>query len=171
MTVLCCLPVSACLPTIRRRSQRSKYDHARDPLRKGTMQMSVTRLRIGAVLIVLILCTLLWRGYRDDAARTILLTLPAPKAPYIALLEQVDKGGGATVGFVFEVVIAPLTEPADWKHANRWIWSAYSTYPAKIAWKNDSILTVSLSRRDDPRLYAIRTRTQNGVRAEVELVP
>ena len=75
------------------------------------------------------------------------------------------------MGFTFEVVIAPDTDPEDARHANQWIWSAYSTYPAHIEWKNDSTVTVSLSRRDDPRLYAIRTRTQHGVRAEVKLVP
>ena len=134
-------------------------------------KMSLIPLRAIVVITVFIFSALIWRGCRDGEVRTILVTLPAPKAPYVALLEQVDIGGGATVGFTFEVVITPRMEPVDSKHANRWIWSAYSTYPSKMEWKNDSTVVISLSRRTNPRLYAIRTRIHNGVRAEVELIP
>lgn len=92
----------------------------------------------------------------------------SPSGRRVAYLECIDNNGGATVGFVFRIVVAPAGEETD---RDSWVWSAYSTRPREFHWSGEQLIEVVVSKSDDLHLQTIRTRERDGVTARSVVVP
>lgn len=112
----------------------------------------------------------LWSLTCGSARRVVISSKASPTGGHVAYLERVEKGGGATVGFVYQVVVAPSTKKFDKDRDDTWIWSAYSTFPDSYQWTSDASVRVTLSKKHRPSMESIRTRQRYGISAEVVLI-
>jgi hypothetical protein len=109
----------------------------------------------------------LWSFTCGREQRKVISSQRSPSGAHVAYLERVAKGGGATVGFVYQLVVVPSTVPFDVDRDDSWIWSAYATFPTSYAWSNDATVTVTLSRSRKLSMDSIRTKERHGVTARV----
>ncbi len=97
--------------------------------------------------------------------------IASPSGERVAQLYRTGGNGGATDGFVYRLVVAENSRrPAPLNPEEEWIWRAYVIYPTYIFWLDEATIEVQITPEDLPRLYGVRARERNGVRAVVTVI-
>lgn len=134
------------------------------PLNKKLALRAPTVMALGGICVIS-----LWSLTCGSSRRVVISSKASPTGRHVAYLERVEKGGGATVGFVYQVVVVPSATPFDKDRDDTWIWSAYSTFPTSYEWRNGFTVRVTLSKSRNPSMESVRTRRRYGVAADVVL--
>jgi hypothetical protein len=120
-----------------------------------------------AVAVLVVATVASWSIGCGKEQRKVISSQRSPSGTHVAYLERVAKGGGATVGFVYQIVVVKSDVEFDVDRDRSWIWTAYATLPVSYSWADGTTVVVKLSRSRKLSMESVRTREQHGVTAQV----